>query len=266
MRSTMSRTSRKNTRSCRSRADHHALAPRASHNGLAPRPDVLGQPMVDIGRLLHDMCEALLSSAKCTGRVDRIRANIDDGLVLSHCASSPALIVSEAVTNAIEHAHPSGVPGEIGIHCRRDAADALVVEVTDDGVGLPEGFDPTSDGGFGFRVMRAQTEQLGATLTFESTSLGLRMQLRVPPQACGVGMPPATNGEDGISHARPRKRGNGETGDTAVSAAMLGPLSEERRFRELLQALPAAIYTTDTAGRITFYNDAAATLWGATPS
>ena len=28
----------------------------------------------------------------------------------------------------------------------------------------------------------------------------------------------------------------------------------ERRFRELLDALPAAIYTTDAAGRLTYYN------------
>jgi PAS domain S-box-containing protein len=34
---------------------------------------------------------------------------------------------------------------------------------------------------------------------------------------------------------------------------------------ELLQALSAALYTTDAAGRITFYNDAAAELWGFRP-
>jgi PAS domain S-box-containing protein len=34
---------------------------------------------------------------------------------------------------------------------------------------------------------------------------------------------------------------------------------------ELLQALPAAVYTTDAAGRITFYNEAAAELWGCRP-
>jgi len=31
---------------------------------------------------------------------------------------------------------------------------------------------------------------------------------------------------------------------------------------ELLEALPVAIYTTDADGRITFYNRAAAELWG----
>ena len=40
----------------------------------------------------------------------------------------------------------------------------------------------------------------------------------------------------------------------------------ERRFRELLEALPAAIYTTDAVGRITYYNNAAAELWGHRPT
>jgi PAS domain S-box-containing protein len=39
----------------------------------------------------------------------------------------------------------------------------------------------------------------------------------------------------------------------------------ERRLHKLLQGLPAAIYTTDIEGRITFYNDAAATFWGCRP-
>jgi PAS domain S-box-containing protein len=39
----------------------------------------------------------------------------------------------------------------------------------------------------------------------------------------------------------------------------------EGRFHELLEALPAAIYTTDATGRITFFNPAAAELSGRTP-
>jgi PAS domain S-box-containing protein len=36
-------------------------------------------------------------------------------------------------------------------------------------------------------------------------------------------------------------------------------------LRDMIAALPAAIYTTDAAGRITFYNEAAAALWGRRP-
>ena len=34
---------------------------------------------------------------------------------------------------------------------------------------------------------------------------------------------------------------------------------------QLLEALPVAVYTTDADGRITFYNRAAADLWGINP-
>jgi two-component system, chemotaxis family, CheB/CheR fusion protein len=36
-------------------------------------------------------------------------------------------------------------------------------------------------------------------------------------------------------------------------------------FREVLEALPVAVYTTDADGRITFYNEAAVALWGHRP-
>ncbi len=51
--------------------------------------------------------------------------------------------------------------------------------------------------------------------------------------------------------------------DTLRSQATLR--ERERRFRELLDALPAAVYTTDAAGWITYYNDASAILWGYRP-
>ena len=41
--------------------------------------------------------------------------------------------------------------------------------------------------------------------------------------------------------------------------------NQERAFRRLLEALPAAIHTTDTSGRITFCNRAAIDLWGVSP-
>jgi PAS domain S-box-containing protein len=39
----------------------------------------------------------------------------------------------------------------------------------------------------------------------------------------------------------------------------------ERRFRQIIDALPAAIYTTDAEGRVTMFNEAAATFAGRTP-
>jgi PAS domain S-box-containing protein len=52
------------------------------------------------------------------------------------------------------------------------------------------------------------------------------------------------------------------TGLRAAEEALRG---SEQGFRQLLEALPAAVYTTDAAGRITFFNEAAAEMWGCRP-
>ncbi|MGK9419012.1 PAS domain S-box protein [Pseudomonas cedrina] len=52
---------------------------------------------------------------------------------------------------------------------------------------------------------------------------------------------------------------------TRVHDAEIDRQESERHMRNLLEALPAAVYTTDAAGRITFYNRAAIELSGQTP-
>jgi PAS domain S-box-containing protein len=42
--------------------------------------------------------------------------------------------------------------------------------------------------------------------------------------------------------------------------------SSERRLQDILAAIPAAVYTTDTAGKITYYNEAAVELAGRRPT
>ena len=57
-----------------------------------------------------------------------------------------------------------------------------------------------------------------------------------------------------------------ETSGSFGSVPSDEPLPLGRRpYRELLQALGVAVYTTDAAGRMTFFNEAAATFWGRRP-
>jgi PAS domain S-box-containing protein len=52
----------------------------------------------------------------------------------------------------------------------------------------------------------------------------------------------------------------------AIEQARYQPFGRKgKRLASLIQALPAAIYTTDALGRITFFNEAAAELWGCRP-
>jgi putative phosphoribosyl transferase len=53
---------------------------------------------------------------------------------------------------------------------------------------------------------------------------------------------------------------------TEIKEAAEALRESEQRARDLVEALPAAVYTTDAAGRITLYNRAAAELWGMNPT
>ena len=51
----------------------------------------------------------------------------------------------------------------------------------------------------------------------------------------------------------------------ATLSALMSNGQNESIWHELVNALPAAIYITDSRGRIIFYNDAAVTMWGCRP-
>lgn len=96
------------------------------------------------------------------------------------------LLVHELVLNALKHAHPSGVKGRIDVSCREESGGVLSVDVMDDGVGFPDGFDSETDGGFGLRMIRELAGQLDALISFESSPLGVICRLRSRPHSAAA--------------------------------------------------------------------------------
>jgi len=101
-------------------------------------------------------------------------------LILTRHVQSIALILCEILTNAMKYSHPTGMPVKISLLCEASPGGALDVTISDDGIGLPEGFDAAKDGGLGFQIIRALTTELGATLDVFSDNLGSTFRLSVP--------------------------------------------------------------------------------------
>src|ERR1700730_18931911 len=57
-----------------------------------------------------------------------------------------------------------------------------------------------------------------------------------------------------------------KAGSEIFFTAPFGADSREGDLRKILDELPAAIYVTDALGRITYFNEAAAALWGHRPA
>jgi two-component sensor histidine kinase len=131
---------------------------------------------------LHELCAGLVAALSDSDRVTLTRTGSGDCMLSSTEVIPVCLIVTEAVTNALKYAHPAGVHGRLSVGCHNDDDGALVVEVSDDGVGLPEGFDPSSGGGIGSRTIRVLARQLDAVAEYEPLPCGLTFRLRLPPR------------------------------------------------------------------------------------
>lgn len=106
--------------------------------------------------------------------------------VSADAALKLGLVIGELIINAIKYAHPAtGARGRIEIGCASEADGAMTVWVADDGVGLPEGFDPERNGGLGIQTLHLIAQDLGAQLSFEDSALGLTVRLRAPKLAVG---------------------------------------------------------------------------------
>lgn len=134
---------------------------------------------LDMTEYLQDIAQATVQSM---GRnIALAPASSTSCQLRPQIALSVGFVVGEAVTNAVKYAHPAGAPGVIALDCQRLADGSTIVRICDDGVGLPQDFDPNSDGGLGMRMMRSLAKQLGAALEFVSHATGLTVELRLPP-------------------------------------------------------------------------------------
>jgi two-component sensor histidine kinase len=133
----------------------------------------------DLGGYLHAVCAPFV--AGLSGMIEIVEDFPVGCLVQLDQVLPLTRIVTEAVTNAAKYSHAAGQAGTIRVCCRTDAVGTVLVEVSDDGPGLPETFDPETDGGLGFRLLRALGKQLKARIAFESTARGLRFQITLPP-------------------------------------------------------------------------------------
>ena len=100
--------------------------------------------------------------------IDLQRARFGDRLVVSYHIDDncrplevPTLLLQPLVENALRHGlAPQARAGRLEIGAARRNGSELRLWVTDDGVGLPAGFDVTRDAGTGLRTTRSRIERL----------------------------------------------------------------------------------------------------------
>lgn len=136
---------------------------------------------VDLGEYLKSIVASLSDTYAGEGRVVSIEQSIEEMPMDLKGAVPWGLIVNELATNALKYAFPSGDPGVIRIGLSKSNG-TIELSVSDDGIGLPEGFDEASSGGMGLDIVRMMSAQLRGTLS-RSGGKGTTFVVRAPEPA-----------------------------------------------------------------------------------
>ena len=155
------------------------------HRRLADQP---GKADINLCDYLVEACATLVSSLSLGDRVSLVQRLTANCHVTPEQAQQIGLLVSEIIMNSIKHAHPTGIPVQIALACRREENGRLTIEIADDGVGLPEGTDSSAKGGVGFRLIHSLAQALNADLRIESDSLGLSFLITLPAAVKAIGI------------------------------------------------------------------------------
>lgn len=132
----------------------------------------------DLAGELHEVCAPFRSGL--SGEVVVIEDFQAGCAVTAHQVLPLTQIVTEVITNALKHAYADGRRGPLFARLRRMEPGSAVIEVIDRGPGLPNTFNPATDGGLGFRIVRALAAQLQATASFASSREGVHFKLTLP--------------------------------------------------------------------------------------
>ena len=139
---------------------------------------------INMREFLIELCSQLFQAmGEKAGERLRLEIEAPELKMSSDQAVPLALIVTEAVSNAVKYAFPGGRRGSISVRLKADRAHA-VLEICDDGVGIPAGRVETEAGtrdGIGIQLIRGFARQLGATLQVEEGH-GTRYKIHLPLQ------------------------------------------------------------------------------------
>ena len=120
---------------------------------------------------IADRLGAMVTDVGVAGDRLVVRREGSFGLLPNETATALAMVLTELLQNAVEHGYPDDTRpdgGRIVVEPERIAGRLLVV-VDDDGVGLPEGFDPDTSLNLGLSIVTTLVEsELGGVIELRS--------------------------------------------------------------------------------------------------
>lgn len=139
---------------------------------------------IALGAYVSRVCSAL--NMIDGHREVRMNLETDEVRATLNSASQVGLLVSELLTNALQHGFGNDEPGEVNVRLwRDDSGENTCLQVADNGGGIPKGIDWPNEGSLGARIVRDLTSRIDGTIDVETGAEGTTVTITIPLSALG---------------------------------------------------------------------------------
>lgn len=120
---------------------------------------------IEFGNYTRYLIKQLFSSYVINPGIISWKVNIKDIFLDINTAIPCGLIINELITNSIKHAFPDGRKGEIKVQFTLRNKTNYKLTVSDNGIGLPQGFDYRKNRTLGLQLVNALIDQISGTIS-----------------------------------------------------------------------------------------------------
>ncbi len=135
---------------------------------------------INLGDYIESLTQYLFSTFVRDTEAIGLTVEVEDVHLAIDEAIPCGLIVNELVSNALKHAFPIGVKGDIAVRCRSGKDGLVTVTVSDTGIGLPAGFDIENAESLGLQLVTMLVKQLRGAMRLVTERGGTTVMISFP--------------------------------------------------------------------------------------
>jgi two-component sensor histidine kinase len=135
---------------------------------------------VDAGKYLQELTNTIAQAYEHPDRDIKLLFDLDSSFLNVNQAVPFAILANELISNSFKHAFDDQSEGKLEVSLKQDGP-TLSFEISDDGKGLPDNFDPVQEGSLGFTLILNLAEQLDGNITWQNNGSGAAFKLIFDP-------------------------------------------------------------------------------------
>jgi len=116
---------------------------------------------------ISDLVSSIISGFTGTNESIEVKLDLEEVQVDTKIASYYGLIINEIISNSIKYAFPDGKKGVIKLKLN-SGKKGIILEVSDNGIGLPADFDSLKSKGLGFMIISLLAEQVESSMKIQT--------------------------------------------------------------------------------------------------